>query len=111
MFERWKKKTELRNERDKNGLRFLGAEIQPNGDLVFNGQDIGPGVEKVLGSSEYEWYWTVKAEHISSLQQALGGGHIITLLETHFSGEKAAGLMPFMEAHHIPFESWYRQGD
>ncbi|SFK57903.1 hypothetical protein [Methylophaga sulfidovorans] len=112
MFERWKKKTELRNERDKNSLRFLGAEIQPNGDLVFIGQDIGPVVERTFGSSEYEWQWTIKAENIPSFQKALGEeGHIIKLLETHFSDEKAAGLLPFLEEHNIPFESWYRYGD
>ncbi len=107
-----KKKTVLRDERDRRGLRFLSAEIQHNGDLVFEGQDLGPVVEEFFGSSEYEWQWTIKAEDIPSFQKALGeDGHIIKLLETHFSDEKAAGLLPFMQDHNIPFESWHRYGD
>ncbi|BDZ74767.1 hypothetical protein GCM10025856_24860 [Methylophaga marina] len=107
-----KKKTVLRDERDRRGLRFLSAEIQQNGDLVFEGQDLGPAVEEFFGSSEYEWRWTIKAEHMPILQKALGvDGDIINLLETRFSNEKSAGVLSFLEEHNIPYESWHRYGD
>ena len=107
-----KKKTVLRDERDRRGLRFLSAEIQHNGDLVFEGQDLGPVVEEFFGSSEYEWRWTIKAEHTTILQKSLGkGGDIINLLETRFSDEKSADVLSFLEEHNIPFESWHRYGD
>ena len=107
-----KKKTVLRDERDGGRLRFLSAEIQQNGDLIFEGQDLGPDVEAFFGSSEYEWQWTIKAEHMPILQKALGdGGDIINMLETRFSNEKSAGVLSFLEEHNIPFESWHRYGD
>lgn len=107
-----KKKTVLRDERDRRGLRFLSVEIQQNGDLVFEGQDLGPVVEEFFGSSEYEWRWTIKAEHMPILQKALGkGGDIINMLETRFSNEKSADVLSFLEEHNIPFESWHRYGD
>lgn len=107
-----KKKTVLRDERDRRGLRFLSVEIQHNGDLVFEGQDLGPVVEEFFGSSEYEWRWTIKAEHMPVLQKALGkDGDIINLLETRFSDEKSADVLSFLEEHNIPFESWHRYGD
>ena len=107
-----KKKTVLRDERDRRGLRFLTAELQHNGDLVFEGQDLGPVVEEFFGSSEYEWRWTIKAEHMPILQKSLGdGGDIINMLETRFSNEKSAGVLSFLEEHNIPFESWHRYGD
>lgn len=107
-----KEKTILRNERNKQGFRFLSAEIQHNGDLIFEGQDIGPVVEEFFGSSEYEWRWTIKAEHIPILQRVLTeDGNIINLLETRFSNEKAADVLSFLEEHNIPFDSWHRYGD
>ncbi|WP_289286934.1 hypothetical protein [Methylophaga sp. UBA678] len=107
-----KKKTVLRDERDRRGLRFLSAETLHNGDLVFEGQDIGPVVKEFFGSSEYEWRWTIKAEHVPIIQKALGeDGYIINLIETHFNDEKSAGLLSFLEEHNIPYESWHRYGD
>ena len=107
-----KKKVVLREERRVGGYRFLGAEIKDNGDLVFEGQDLGSGVEGTFGSSEYEWYWTVKAPDISKLRNAIGGkGNILKILEKRFGDEKAAGLYEFMQEHNIPFESWSRIGD
>ena len=107
-----KNKTVLRDERDRRGLRFLSAEFQHNGDLVFEGQDLGSVVEAFFGSPEYEWRWTIEAEHVPILQKALGeDGDIINLLETRFSNEKSAGVLSFLEEHNIPFEYWHRYGD
>ena len=97
-----KKKVILREERKSGDSRFLGAEIKDNGDLVFEGQDSGTGVEKAYGCTEYEWYWTVKASDIPKLQKAIGDeGKILTLLQQNFSNEKAAGLYKFMQDNNV----------
>ena len=107
-----KKKVILREERKSGDYRFLRAEIKENGDLVFEGHDLGSGVEGTFGYTEYEWYWTVKASDIPKLQKAIGGkGGILKLLEQNFSNDKAADLCTFMQDNDVPFESWSRIGD
>jgi hypothetical protein len=107
-----KKKVTLREERRSGNYRFLGVEIKKNGDLVFEGQDLGKSVEGAFGCTEYEWYWTVKEHDIPKLQKAIGGkGNILSLLEKKFSNEKAASLYEFMQKHNIPFETWSCIGD
>ena len=102
----------LREQRTAADSRFLYAKLNDSGDLVFEGQDIGQGVQEVLGCFEYEWAWTIKACDIALFIQALGAeGDILQLLTAHFKDEKAADLHGFMTEHQIPFESWSRAGD
>jgi len=106
------KKAVLRQERSNDDYRYLGVEIKENGDLVFEGQDLGSAVEGAFGASEYEWYWTVKKADIGKLREAIGGkGCIIRLLKKHFSNDNAVGLYAFMEDHNVPFHTWSRIGD
>lgn len=107
-----KKKLILRQEQSKSNYRYLGAEIKANGDLVFEGQDLGSEVEGALGASEYEWCWTVKAVDIQNFQDSLGSGsNILKSLKKNFSGQNAAKLYEFMQENGIPFESYSRIGD
>lgn len=102
----------LREERSPGDYRFLGATLQENGDLVFEGQDLGQSVRQAFGCAEYEWVWTVKAPDVESLQRALGSrGDLLALLKKRFSGANAAGLQSFLEEHRIAFESYSRIGD
>ncbi|MAO57628.1 MAG: hypothetical protein CL543_04975 [Alcanivorax sp.] len=102
----------LREERRPGDYRFLGVTRQKNGDLVFEGQDLGQGVRDAFGCAEYEWRWTIKAQDVETLRQALGHrGDPLALLKKHFSGDAAAGLQGFLEEHGIPFESYSRIGD
>jgi hypothetical protein len=41
----------------------LIAIVKDTGDLVLEGYDIGPTVEKCKGDIDYEYWRTVKAEH------------------------------------------------
>ena len=43
---------------------ILEAVVTAAGDLVLEGQDIGPGVERIFRDSDYEYWHTVKAEHV-----------------------------------------------
>lgn len=113
MFGLFKKKNVvLREERKLGDYRFLGVEIKSNGDLVFEGQDLGSDVEKAFGAKEYEWYWTINESDIPKFQKAIGGkGGILTLLEKNFSNEKAAEIYQFMQENEIPFDGYSRIGD
>lgn len=64
----------LRHLRDAEGVRYLGAEWR-DGAIVIEGQDLGPGVERVFGEglTEYEWAWHVQASAVPALIAALGG--------------------------------------
>ncbi|MEO1901456.1 MAG: hypothetical protein ABGX87_06865 [Alcanivorax sp.] len=102
----------LCEERRPGDYRFLGATLEKNGDLVFEGQDLGQGVRDAFGCAEYEWRWTVKASAVHVLRNALGKrGNVLDLLKKHFGGANTAGLRSFLEEHEIPFESWSRIGD
>ncbi|MFK8012341.1 MAG: hypothetical protein AB8B80_09890 [Marinicellaceae bacterium] len=105
------KKVVLRNENNNEDSRYLSAQINSNGELVFHGQDIGSGVEKIFGFVEYEWSWTIKKQDITQFENVMGGGNILLQVEKHFSGEKAADLFDFLKKNEIPFESWSRTGD
>jgi hypothetical protein len=51
----------------------LAAHIEPGGDLLIEGQDLGPKVEELLGAREYEWTVRVVAADLAALASALGG--------------------------------------
>lgn len=106
----------LRQTRDRDGSRHLGACLEPGGDLLMEGQDLGDGVEAHFGAGcrEYEWCWTVRAADLPALLDALEqppGTDPLVALAGRFSGERAAGLKAFLEQHEIPHETWSRVGD
>jgi hypothetical protein len=49
------------SEGDRN---ILKAVVTVAGDLELQGQDIGPGVERIFGDSDYEYWHKVTAEHV-----------------------------------------------
>lgn len=105
---------ELRNIHDASGSRFLEARLEASGDLLFEGQDLGAGVEEYFGAGlrEYEWSWTVRAQDIHLLEAALGvPADLLEALGQRFSGDAAAGLVGFLRDHDVPYESWSRVGD
>jgi hypothetical protein len=106
------RKVVLRNVKNHLGTRYLDASLTPEGDLVIAGQDLGKGVEQAFGCQEYEWAWTIRAPDIAALLQAMGTTtDVLSALKERFSGEKAAGIGSFLEAHAIPHDFWSRIGD
>jgi hypothetical protein len=104
--------TVLRDVRDDQGTRYLGASLTAEGDLVIEGQDRGAGVERIFGVREYEWAWTIRAGNVPALLRALGSSSdVLSTLSGRFSGDKAAGLKTFLDSHGIPHETWSRLGD
>ena len=65
--------------------RFLDAEINESGDLVFSGQDMGPIVEQIFGDSDYEYWLTIRSKDKDSV--------LLALLEIFFKEHK----IPFNE--------------
>lgn len=103
------RKVVLRDIEDRLGIQHLQATLTPDGDLVFEGQDIEKGVEETLGSKEHEWAWTIRAPDIAALLQAMGTtGDMLSALKERFSGEKAADIKSFLEGHGIPHDFWSR---
>jgi hypothetical protein len=61
----------LRDERDGEDWRFLRAYLR-DGDLVLEGQDLGPATATVSNDGEYEYFETVKAADLPQLLHVLG---------------------------------------
>lgn len=106
----------LRAERDEDGVRHLGARLTAGGDLVVEGQDVGPGVERFFGegTTEYEWTHTVRAADLPALVAALDGDpgdDVLTLLERRCSGDDAAELSRLLGPDGpVPADRWSRIG-
>ncbi len=48
----------------KNEHQVLEIKVDEEGDLVFEGYDIGDSVEEYWGDSDYEYWLTVKADQL-----------------------------------------------
>jgi len=106
------KKVVLRDERTKTDSRGLIARYGLNGDLIFEGQDLGAAVKAFWGSSEYEWTWTIKAHDAPKLMQALKvRRNPLRELKRRFSGPRASGIETFLRDNAVPFLFWSRVGD
>ena len=102
----------LRDERKPGDFRHFSARIEPNGDLVFAGQDMGDAVEDWVGAREYEWAWTVVSADVPRLAAALGArGDLLDAIAARFSGERVREIEPFLKQHEIPYSFWSRVGD
>jgi hypothetical protein len=107
-----KRQVVLRDTRDADGSRWLGARLDADGGLVIEGQDLGAGVERAFGVREYAWAWSIAASELSTLRAALGiDADLLDALRRRFGGDAAAGLGAFLDAHGIRRTSWSRLGD
>ena len=102
----------LREVENVDGSRLLTAALTSEGDLVIEGRDYGPGVERVFGVREYEWVWTIPADSVGTLLRVLQAtDDVLAACRNRFSGEHAADLGTFLESNGIPIERWSRLGD
>lgn len=102
----------LRDVSDSDGSRRLSARLDPTGALVIEGNDYGDGVERVMGFREYEWAWTISAEDVPALLQALEAtDDVVSAIQRRFAGDQVANLGQFLDDHGIPVERWSRVGD
>jgi hypothetical protein len=102
----------LHDSEDAEGTRLLEAFLSSDGDILIQGRDYGDGVEKILGMREYEWAWKIRAGHVPALLRALeADDDVLSALKRRFSGNDAAHLGEFLDAHGIATEKWSRLGD
>lgn len=50
---------------------WLRVDLEENGDLVLEGQDLSAGLEEMFGRDEYEYWYTVKAADVPKLLATL----------------------------------------
>jgi len=111
---RMKRSVALMRYQDEGGLRSLDATVLANGDLLIEGQDLGPGVEAVFGEGlrEYEYALTVEAADVPALLVALGEEtDLLGALADVYKDPTAHGPASLLGAHGIPYTLWTRVGD
>jgi hypothetical protein len=107
MIEPSSRKVRLRNEHTGRDRRFLGAFLDANGDLHIDGQDLGPATTPVSPDGEYEWFATIRSEHVPQLVELLGGDtdtDILDLLEEHYTGAGSYELERILRDGGLPVE-------
>jgi hypothetical protein len=77
---------------------YVLAKVNENGDLVLSGQDIGQAPKELLGSSDLEYFLTVRREHKDAL--------LLVLLEQLYRDDACAvsRLGDLLAAKGIPGE-------
>jgi hypothetical protein len=114
--ERWIRTVVLRDQHDEEQHRSLWAFLEPNGNFVIDGQDLGPSVEGFFGKGirEYEWKRTVLAAEVPRLLELLGaraGTDPLEALEAWLRAHDPSRLERLIEAHDFTRIFWSRAGD
>jgi len=83
-----------------------------DGQLIFDGYDIGKSVKKYMGDSDYEYYYTIEKEEIEKFYPLFGLAlgdqpNLLKALQEKFSVNEAYSLMgQFMDAHGIEYSAF-----
>jgi hypothetical protein len=112
----WIRTLVVRDERHGRDVRSLWAYVAPGGSFVIDGQDLGPGVERVFGEGirEYEWKRSIPAAEIPRVVEALEaspGTDVLVALETWLASHDASELESLIEERNVMNEFWSRAGD
>jgi hypothetical protein len=112
----WRRIVVLRDETYGQDRRSLEAYVQPNGDFVIDGQDLGSLVEQVFGEGirEYEWIRTVPAAEVPRLCELLGApahGNVLDALEAWLTRHEPRQLEQLIQEQGISNTFWTRMGD
>lgn len=111
----WKRTVVLRHEADGPDRRALDAYLEPNGDFILDGQDLGPSVERLFGAGirEYEWKRTIPAAEVPKLLAALRAGpdgDVLNALERWLVTHPSQQLEQLIVKHAISSHFWSRMG-
>lgn len=89
------RKVTLRHEVDSSERRYLSASLDVGGNLVIDGQDLGPTAGMFGHDGEYGWVHTIRAEHIPLLLKLIDAPpdvDILDELEQRWSGDRSHEL-------------------
>ena len=92
--------------------RRVVAKLTDNGSLMISGQDIGPTVERIFGSDEYEYSHTIPAPFIAHFFELLGAKQVTDILGAidHFGRGRYPEIVDALEKAKgaMPIEFWSR---
>ena len=92
--------------------RRVVAKLTDNGSLMISGQDIGPTVERIFGSDEYEYSHTIPTSFVMSFFELLGARQVTDILgavDNFGRGRYSEIVNALEEAKKImPIEFWSR---
>jgi len=100
-----KRSVSLRAEHDGEDHRYLDAYVDDAGDLVLAGQDLGPATKLVSDNGEYEWFRTIRSEHVPALVFALGGdagADVLGVLAAAWTGPASYDLEALLRDGAVP---------
>ena len=104
------KEVVLVEERSGADSRTIWASLAENGDLVISGHDIGPGVERVFGSDEYEFAHTIPFDYVLPFLKILGATKVTDVLTAlrHFGGPHYEEITDALETakQSMPIRFW-----
>jgi hypothetical protein len=103
----------LSQERDAGGIRTVWARTT-NGALAIGGQDVGPGVESIFGSREYEWEIRIAPKDVPAAAEALEaepGEDVLNALRRGWTGTRAHQIHARLTETGVNFSFWNRMGD
>jgi hypothetical protein len=100
------KRLVIRHERfAKGGYTELEVRIDPNGDLVLDGVDAGPGVKASTGDWDYEYWTTVPAASRADVLQHLASEYKVSV-PPQWADEALLELMKRRFDCIIKFRAW-----
>ena len=92
--------------------RHVIAKLTGDGNLVISGQDIGPSVERIFGSDEYEYSHTIPAAYIAAFFELLGARQVMDVLGAidHFGRRRYSEIADALEIAKaiMPIGFWSR---
>ena len=92
--------------------RHVTAKLNEDGNLVISGQDIGPSVERIFGSDEYEYSHTIPAAYIAAFFELLGAKQVTDILGAidHFGRRRYLEIVDALEEAKktMPIGFWSR---
>lgn len=100
------------NQRDEDGLMLRVIGLDPKGQLIVSGHDIGPGVERFFGMEQYEFERTYSAAETLQVCELLAVPDVDQLLEAiqqRFASTRE--LEAHLAEHGLEGDFWSRVGD
>lgn len=85
--------------------RSLTARRTDEGDLLLEGQDLGPSTGAVSSDGEYEWTRRIRAQSIPKMLDVLDAApdaDILQVLREHWTGEESYELERRIRESDIP---------